>query len=66
MLIARLKGGSAGLLPLSGAAPASWGGEGGRRRMNAIGSNKTNIIIDNIFLVSLTETSELFFYSNIF
>lgn len=61
MLIARLKEGSAGLLPLSGAAPASWGW-GERRRMKAIVRNKANIIIDHISPVSLTETSEVFFF----
>lgn len=61
MIIAVLKEGSAGLLPLSGAAPAIWVGWNGRRRMKGIRGNKANVIIAQIISMPVQETSEVFF-----
>lgn len=61
MIIAVLKEGSAGPLPLSGAAPAIWVGWKGRRRMKGSRRNKANVIIPQIISMPVRETSEIFF-----
>lgn len=62
MIIAVLKEGSAGLLPLSGAAPAIYlGGWKGRRKMKGSRGNNASDIIAQIISMSVQETSEVVF-----
>lgn len=63
MIIAMLKEGSAGPLPLSGAAPANYLGGVERKKEDEgeQGENKANVIIAQIISKPVQETSEVFF-----